>query len=145
VKRALGEPQLPINAEASIKRTVGQIARHRQTVRFRLGRPSVRASSDEDLAVWLDRDARSPVLPTTEIRRHRSVVAEHGIERSVASRQVIGHASGTSKDSEDTLDFSALTAVRPRIETCALENAAAGYERMMSGDARFRVVLTTGR
>jgi D-arabinose 1-dehydrogenase-like Zn-dependent alcohol dehydrogenase len=61
------------------------------------------------------------------------------------SRQVLGHASGTSKDSEDTLDFSALTQVAPRVETYALEDAAAGYERMMSGDARFRVVLTTGR
>jgi D-arabinose 1-dehydrogenase-like Zn-dependent alcohol dehydrogenase len=61
------------------------------------------------------------------------------------SRQLIGHASGTSKDSEDTLGFSVLTAVAPRIETYPLEEAQAGYDRMMSGDARFRVVLTTGR
>jgi len=61
------------------------------------------------------------------------------------SRQVLGHASGTSKDSEDTLRFSDLAGVAPRIETFALEDAAAGYERMMSGDARFRVVLTTGK
>jgi D-arabinose 1-dehydrogenase-like Zn-dependent alcohol dehydrogenase len=60
-------------------------------------------------------------------------------------RQVLGHASGTSKDSEDTLAFSVLTAVAPRIETYPLEEAQAGYDRMMSGDARFRVVLTTGR
>jgi D-arabinose 1-dehydrogenase-like Zn-dependent alcohol dehydrogenase len=61
------------------------------------------------------------------------------------SRQVLGHASGTSKDSEDTLDFSSLMAVAPRIETYPLEEAQAGYEHMMAGDARFRVVLTTGR
>jgi alcohol dehydrogenase len=60
-------------------------------------------------------------------------------------RQVLGHASGTSKDSEDTLGFSLLTGVSPRIETYPLEEAAAGYEHMMSGDARFRVVLTTGK
>ncbi len=60
------------------------------------------------------------------------------------STGVIGHASGTSKDSEDTLRFSALQDVRPSIETYPLEEAAAGYARMMSGDARFRVVLTTG-
>ena len=30
------------------------------------------------------------------------------------------------------------------IETYPLEQAAEGYARMMSGDARFRVVLTTG-
>src|SRR4051794_34265603 len=42
-----------------------------------------------------------------------------------ASRQVLGHASGTSKDSEDTLGFSALTHVVPQVETFPLEEAAA--------------------
>lgn len=60
------------------------------------------------------------------------------------STAVAGHASGTSKDSEDTLRFSALQDVRPTIETYPLEQAAEGYARMMSGDARFRVVLVTG-
>jgi len=60
------------------------------------------------------------------------------------STAVVGHASGTSKDSEDTLRFSALQDVRPEIETYPLERAAEGYARMMSGDARFRVVLTMG-
>ncbi|MGZ4275040.1 MAG: alcohol dehydrogenase [Solirubrobacteraceae bacterium] len=61
-----------------------------------------------------------------------------------ASKTIQGHASGTSKDSEDTLDFSALAGVRPTIETIPLERAAEAYEKMMSGDARFRMVLTTG-
>ncbi len=60
------------------------------------------------------------------------------------STGVIGHASGTSKDSEDTLRFSVLQDVRPTIEAYPLEQAAEGYARMISGDARFRVVLTTG-
>ena len=60
------------------------------------------------------------------------------------SRSLVGHASGTSRDSEDTLAFSALTDVRPMIETLELERAAEAYERMMRGDARFRMVLTTG-
>jgi D-arabinose 1-dehydrogenase-like Zn-dependent alcohol dehydrogenase len=59
-------------------------------------------------------------------------------------RSVVGHASGTSKDSEDTLAFSVLSGVRPMIETRPLEDAAAAYDKMMSGDARFRMVLTTG-
>jgi D-arabinose 1-dehydrogenase-like Zn-dependent alcohol dehydrogenase len=46
-------------------------------------------------------------------------------------------------DSEDTLRFSALTGVEPMVETYPLERAAEGYDRMMSGKARFRVVLTT--
>jgi len=60
------------------------------------------------------------------------------------SNAIVGHASGTSKDSEDTLAFSTLTEVRPMIETVPLEEAPAAYERMMAGDARFRMVLTTG-
>jgi D-arabinose 1-dehydrogenase-like Zn-dependent alcohol dehydrogenase len=57
---------------------------------------------------------------------------------------IYGHASGTSMDSQETLDFSALTGVRPRIETLPLEEAQAAYDKMMAGDARFRMVLTTG-
>ena len=57
---------------------------------------------------------------------------------------VHGWPSGTSIDSEDTLSFSALAGVRPMIETMPLERAAEAYERMMSGDARFRMVITTG-
>jgi D-arabinose 1-dehydrogenase-like Zn-dependent alcohol dehydrogenase len=58
------------------------------------------------------------------------------------SKQIAGHASGTSIDSEDTMRFSALSGVRPMIETMPLERAAEAYEKMMSGDARFRMVLT---
>lgn len=58
------------------------------------------------------------------------------------SRSVAGHASGTAKDSEDALRFAALTGVRPMIETYPLSQAREGFERMMSGRARFRVVLT---
>lgn len=60
------------------------------------------------------------------------------------STAVQGHASGTSQDSEDTLRFSALTGVRPAIETMPLAEAQAAYDRMMRGDARFRIVLTMG-
>jgi alcohol dehydrogenase len=60
------------------------------------------------------------------------------------SRSVIGHASGTARDSEAALAFSTLAGVRPWVETVPLEQAAEGYERMLSGAARFRVVLTTG-
>lgn len=59
-------------------------------------------------------------------------------------RAIQGWPSGTSIDSEDTLAFSALANVRPMIETMPLERAAEAYERMMSGAARFRMVITTG-
>ena len=59
-------------------------------------------------------------------------------------RSIQGWAAGTSMDSEDALSFSALTGVRPMIETFPLEQAPKAYERMLSGKARFRVVLTVG-
>jgi len=59
-------------------------------------------------------------------------------------RSVKGWYSGTSIDSEDTLTFSARSGVRSMNETFPLERAAEAYERMMSGKARFRVVLTIG-
>jgi len=61
------------------------------------------------------------------------------------NRSIHGHASGTSMDSQDTLAFSALTGVRPMIETMPLERAADAYDRMMGNQARFRVVLVTGQ
>jgi D-arabinose 1-dehydrogenase-like Zn-dependent alcohol dehydrogenase len=62
-----------------------------------------------------------------------------------ASRTITGHAAGTSQDSEDTMLFSAQARVRPMIETMPLEHAAEAYDRMMTGMARFRMVLVTGR
>jgi D-arabinose 1-dehydrogenase-like Zn-dependent alcohol dehydrogenase len=59
-----------------------------------------------------------------------------------AMKSIQGWASGVAADSEDTLRFSELTGVRPMIETFPLEQAAQAYDRMMSGKARFRVVLT---
>jgi D-arabinose 1-dehydrogenase-like Zn-dependent alcohol dehydrogenase len=59
-------------------------------------------------------------------------------------RRIQGWPSGTSADSEDTLAFSARNGVRPMNEVFPLERAAEAYDRMMSGKARFRVVLTTG-
>jgi D-arabinose 1-dehydrogenase-like Zn-dependent alcohol dehydrogenase len=58
-------------------------------------------------------------------------------------RSVAGWASGRSIDSQDTMAFAALTGVRSRNELFPLDRAAAAYDRMISGDARFRVVLTT--
>jgi len=60
------------------------------------------------------------------------------------SKSISGHASGTSRDSEDALAFSVLTDVRPMIETRPLDQAAEAYEKMIQGNARFRMVLTAG-
>jgi alcohol dehydrogenase/propanol-preferring alcohol dehydrogenase len=57
-------------------------------------------------------------------------------------KTIKGWASGTARDSEDTLNFSSLSGVRPMIERYPLEKVAEAYQQMISGKARFRVVLT---
>src|ERR1700761_1233663 len=64
------------------------------------------------------------------------------VQLIMGSKTIQGWAAGTPTDSEDTLNFSVLTGVRPMIETYPLEEAAEAYARMMSGNAQFRVVLT---
>jgi len=59
-------------------------------------------------------------------------------------RAIQGWPSGSAKDSEETMQFSSLTGVRPMIEKYPLEKAAEAYNQMISGKARFRVVLTMG-
>jgi len=56
---------------------------------------------------------------------------------------VEGWYSGVAIDSQDTLDFSALTGVQSMNEVYPLEKASEAYDRMMSGAARFRAVLRT--
>ena len=59
-------------------------------------------------------------------------------------RSIMGWPSGTSIDSQDTLSFSVLSGVRSMNQVFPLESAAEAFDLMMSGKARFRVVLTTG-
>jgi D-arabinose 1-dehydrogenase-like Zn-dependent alcohol dehydrogenase len=63
----------------------------------------------------------------------------------LSRKDIQGWPSGSAIDSEDTLNFSSLTGVRPMIERFPLEKAAEAYDQMSSGRARFRVVLTMGK
>jgi D-arabinose 1-dehydrogenase-like Zn-dependent alcohol dehydrogenase len=60
----------------------------------------------------------------------------------MGKRSVSGCYSGTARDSQDTLEFSALSGVHPMIEKYPLSQVSQAYEQMHSGKARFRVVLT---
>ena len=55
---------------------------------------------------------------------------------------VAGTYSGSARDSQDTLEFSALASVHPMIEKYPLSRVSEAYEQMHSGKVRFRVVLT---
>ena len=69
-------------------------------------------------------------------------IAVAPLQLIVGNKRIQGYASGTPSDTDDTLRFSDLTCVRPMIETYPLEKAGEAYARMMSGQVRFRAVLT---
>ncbi|NUS53733.1 MAG: alcohol dehydrogenase catalytic domain-containing protein [Streptomycetaceae bacterium] len=60
----------------------------------------------------------------------------------MSGRILRGHPSGTAQDVQDTMAFSALHGIRPMTETVPLDQADAAYRKMLSGAARFRMVLT---
>jgi D-arabinose 1-dehydrogenase-like Zn-dependent alcohol dehydrogenase len=60
----------------------------------------------------------------------------------MARRGIHGWPSGTAMDSQETLEFSAYSGVRPMVEKFPLTKVKEAYERMTSGKAEFRVVLT---
>ncbi len=57
---------------------------------------------------------------------------------------ISGWPSGTARDSEECLEFCELTGIRPMIETFTFDKFQEAYDRMMSGKARFRAVITFG-
>jgi propanol-preferring alcohol dehydrogenase len=66
----------------------------------------------------------------------------NGVPLIFGGRSVVGSLTGRAIETQDTLDFSVLTDVRPMIETLPLAKAEEAYKRMMDGKARFRMVLT---
>jgi D-arabinose 1-dehydrogenase-like Zn-dependent alcohol dehydrogenase len=103
------------------------------------------------LATVTSGKAMSAAIPGLAVRGRMVVVGVGAdpievspVDLIMASRTVVGHASGAAIDSEDTLNFSALSGVRPTIETLPLERAAEAYAKMMRNEARFRMVLTMG-
>jgi propanol-preferring alcohol dehydrogenase len=65
----------------------------------------------------------------------------HTTDLIFGSRSIVGSITGTPIQNEDNLAFSAAHAITPMIEVLAFEDAPKAYDRMMSGHARFRVVL----
>jgi propanol-preferring alcohol dehydrogenase len=95
--------------------------------------------------------AIASLLPGLKVRGKLVVVGVSGDPIPVnggplifGGRSVIGSLTGRAIETQDTLDFSVLTDVRPMIETLPLARAEEAYKRMMSSQARFRMVLTMG-
>jgi D-arabinose 1-dehydrogenase-like Zn-dependent alcohol dehydrogenase len=103
------------------------------------------------LATAVNAKAMSAVIDGLDINGRLVVLGSSADPIAVLPQQLIrerrsvrGWPSGSAIDSQDALAFSALTGVRPVIETMPLERAAEAYERMMNGKARFRMVLIPG-
>jgi D-arabinose 1-dehydrogenase-like Zn-dependent alcohol dehydrogenase len=96
--------------------------------------PSAKAISSVVDGLGVDGDLLVPAAPNDPLTI--SVVP-----LIMGRRQISGWYSGTARDSQDTLKFSALSGVHPMIEKYPLSEVAAAYEQMHSGRARFRVVL----
>src|SRR5271156_4663087 len=65
----------------------------------------------------------------------------NSLDLLMKSAAVRGWYSGIARDSEDTLNFSVLNKIASMNEIYPFERAQEAYDRMMSGKARFRVVL----
>ncbi len=59
----------------------------------------------------------------------------------LSGKSIAGWPSGSAFDSEETMAFSALTGVRPRIERFELEQAEEAFAHVMANKVRFRAVL----
>ena len=93
-------------------------------------------------------DAISSVVDGLGIDGKLLMVAATGEPIEVSPMQLLmgrksaaGWPSGTAIDSEDTLNFSALSGVAPMIEEFPLDKAGEAFDKMMNNDARFRIVL----
>ncbi|MFZ0590728.1 MAG: alcohol dehydrogenase [Bryobacteraceae bacterium] len=97
--------------------------------------PSAKAISSVVDGLGVDGDLLVPAAPNDPL-------STSVMPLIMGRRQISGWYSGTARDSQDTLKFSALSGVHPMIEKYPLTEVAAGYKQMHSGRARFRVVLS---
>jgi D-arabinose 1-dehydrogenase-like Zn-dependent alcohol dehydrogenase len=102
------------------------------------------------LATVTSSDAMKSVLGGLGVRGTLMVIGAvpslevNTLQMIFLNQSVHGWYSGTSIDSQDTLNFSVLSGVRSMNEVFPLDRVAEAYERMLSGKARFRVVLNIG-
>jgi D-arabinose 1-dehydrogenase-like Zn-dependent alcohol dehydrogenase len=105
--------------------------------------------ADVILATAPSGSAISSLLPGLAVRGKLVVVGVsndaiplNGVPLIFGGRSVLGSLTGRAIETQDALDFSVLSDVRPIIETLPLSKAEEAYKRMMAGKARFRMVLT---
>lgn len=60
----------------------------------------------------------------------------------LSGKKISGWPSGHAKESEETLEFSAMKKITPEIETFPLDKVNEAYDKMINNEVRFRAVLT---
>ncbi|MFI0806094.1 alcohol dehydrogenase [Streptomyces echinatus] len=108
------------------------------------GAKAVLATAGNSEAITATADGLTPRGELVVIGADNAPLGINPAQLLLAGRVVRGHPSGTAQDVEDTMAFSALHGIRPMTETVPLDDADQAYRKMLSGGARFRMVLTTG-
>ncbi|MEU2161009.1 alcohol dehydrogenase [Streptomyces chengbuensis] len=108
------------------------------------GAKVVLATASNSAAITATVDGLSPRGELVVIGAVPEALGINPVQLLLSGRVVRGHPSGTAQDVQDTMEFSALHGIRPTIETVPLSRAEEAYQKMLSGGARFRMVLTTG-
>jgi D-arabinose 1-dehydrogenase-like Zn-dependent alcohol dehydrogenase len=97
------------------------------------------AASSKAMSPWIDALAFGGKLMIVGIDSEQLHVSPLQLVRG--HRQIMGWPGGSAKDAEECMQFAARFGVRPMVEKYPFEKVADGYARMMSGQARFRVVI----
>jgi alcohol dehydrogenase len=108
------------------------------------GAKTVLATAGNSEAITATVDGLSPRGELVVIGADPEAMGITPLQLIMGGRVVRGHPSGTSRDVQDTMEFSALHGIRPMTETVPLDDVDGAFQKMMAGKARFRMVLTNG-
>jgi alcohol dehydrogenase len=107
------------------------------------GAKAVLATASSSQAIAATVDGLAPRGEVIVIGADAEPLGVSPVQLLLSGRVLRGHPSGTAQDIQDTMEFSALHGIRPMVETMPLDRVNDAYQRMLSGAARFRMVLTT--
>ena len=133
------EPAVELGAHHYIDATTGDVARQLQGLG---GARVVLATAGNSAAMGATIDGLTPNGELIVVGADPDPIQVSPFQILTTSRTLHGHPSGTARDVEETLRFAALTGIRSRTEALPLTEVQAAYDRMLSGQARYRMVLT---
>ncbi|MEE4544450.1 alcohol dehydrogenase [Streptomyces sp. V4-01] len=106
------------------------------------GAKAVLATAGSSAAISATVEGLTPRGELIAIGADPEPLAVSPLQLLLKGRIIRGHPSGTAQDVQDTMDFSVLHGITPTVEVVPLAEADAAYRKMLSGAARYRMVLT---